>query len=54
MEAENTQDNQSNSERKKNHTEGIGISGFKMYCRATVIQMIWHWHKNRRIDQENE
>lgn len=32
MEAENTQDNQSNSERKKNQTEGIVILDFEMYC----------------------
>ena len=53
METQKTPNSQSNLEGEKNGARVIRLPDFRLYYKATVIKIIWNWHRNRNIDQWN-
>lgn len=41
--------------RKKKEGGGIGFPDFRLHYKATVIKMVWFWHKpDRSVEQETK
>ena len=40
--------------REENKAQSITLSGFRQHHKATIIKIVWYWHKNRLIDQWNK
>ena len=46
-----TQKTPSSQNNLKNRAERIACLDFRLYYKAIVIKIVWHWHRNRQRDQ---
>ena len=53
VETQKTPNSQRSLQGEKNGAGEISLPDLRLYYKATVIQTIWYWHKNRNIDQWN-